>query len=229
MQTKVNKNHFKKLKILRISKRVCILKLYFLKNGNYNEKMFVIVGLGNPEKKYKNTRHNIGFEAVNKFAEKNNFPEFKFCKELNASISEKIIDNEKIILAKPQTFMNNSGLAVKKIISKFQIPLLNLIVVHDDIDLPLGKIKVVKNRGAAGHRGVKSIIKELESKDFIRFRIGIMPLFKKPENMEKFVLQNFKKDEKKVLKDVISNAFFNLKKLKDYLKRYNININTNEK
>ena len=84
--------------------------------------------------------------------------------------------------------------------------LINLWVVHDDIDLPLGKIRIVKNRGAAGHKGVESIIKEINSKDFARFRIGIQPKSGKPKNPEKFVLQKFNKDEEKVIKEVIKNA-----------------------
>lgn len=130
--------------------------------------MLFIVGLGNPGEKYKNTRHNIGFRVIDEFREKNNFSEFRISQKFNAEISKGEIAGQSVILAKPQTFMNNSGKAVKSLLR-------NLFVIHDDIDLPLGKIKIVKNRGSAGHKGVESIIKELGTKNFIRFRIGISP------------------------------------------------------
>jgi len=182
--------------------------------------MFLIVGLGNPGKKFEKTRHNVGFRVVNEFAKKNNFPDFKISKKFNALISEGEFNNEKVILAKSQTFMNLSGKAVKKLVSSFRFQVSGLWVVHDDIDLPLGKIRIVKNRGSAGHKGVESIIKELGTKNFVRFRIGILPKTGKPKNLEKFVLQKpskakpseaedetksqrpFNKDEEKIIKEV---------------------------
>jgi len=187
--------------------------------------MIIIVGLGNPGKKYKNTRHNIGFQIVDKFAKENNFPEFRLSKKFNSLVSESILNNEKIILAKPQTFMNQSGKAAKALTSFYKITrpgrvvitrpgrVVDLVVAHDDIDLSLGKIKIVKNRGAAGHKGVESIIKELGTKDFIRFRIGIQPEKGKPKNVEKFVLQKFEKQEEELIKSVIQQAVSELKKL----------------
>ncbi len=135
--------------------------------------MILIVGLGNPGKKYQLTRHNIGFQVVDEFVKKNNFPDFKISKKFNALISEGIVDGAKVILAKPQTFMNNSGKAVKSLIRNWKLEIRNLVVVHDDIDLPLGKIKISIGRGSAGHKGVQSIIDELATKNFVRFRIGI--------------------------------------------------------
>jgi len=169
----------------------------------YNELMILIVGLGNPGKKYQDTRHNIGFGVIDKL------------QSLNL---------KKVILAKPKTFMNLSGKAVKSLIKKYKIPTANLWVIHDDIDLPLGKIRIVKNRGAAGHKGVESIIKELGTKNFVRFRIGICPKTGKPKNIEKFVLQKlreakpseagdetksqrpFNKDEEKIIREVIKKS-----------------------
>jgi len=182
--------------------------------------MFLIVGLGNPSKKFEKTRHNVGFRVVNEFAKKNNFPDFKISKKFNALISEGEFNNEKVILAKSQTFMNLSGKAVKKLVSSFRFQVSGLWVVHDDIDLPLGKIRIVKNRGSAGHKGVESIIRAINSKNFVRFRIGILPKTGKPKNLEKFVLQKpskakpseaedetksqrpFNKDEEKIIKEV---------------------------
>ena len=99
--------------------------------------MYVIIGLGNPGKKYELTRHNIGFEIIDQFAKENKFPEFRLSKKFNALISENIINNKKIILAKPQTFMNNSGQSAKALFSFYKSK--ELIIVHDEIDLPLGK------------------------------------------------------------------------------------------
>jgi len=164
--------------------------------------MKIICGLGNPGKKFKMTRHNLGFLVLDFFAKKEKFPKFKLEKKFQAKISKK----GEILLVKPQTFMNNSGKALKFLIANLRLKIEDLIVIHDDIDLPLGKIKIVKNRGAAGHKGVESIIKELGTKNFIRFRIGIQPKIGKPKNVEKFVLQKFNKEEKKILKEVIKKA-----------------------
>lgn len=166
--------------------------------------MIIIAGLGNHLEKYKNTRHNIGFQTIDEFSRKNKFPEFKLSKKFNALVSENIINDEKIILAKPQTFMNNSGKSVKTLFSFYKPK--ELIIVHDDIDLPLGKIRISKNRGSAGHKGVESIIKEIGTKDFTRFRIGISPKTEKPKNTEKYVLQKFDKEEEKIIKQVIQET-----------------------
>jgi len=180
--------------------------------------MIIIVGLGNPGKKYKNTRHNIGFRIVDEFAGKNNFPEFKLSKKFNSLISEGSFDGKKVIIAKPQTFMNESGKAVKGLTSEVKQTTSevkpDLVVIHDDIDLPIGKIRIVKNRGAAGHKGVESVTKEIGTRDFIRFRIGISPSqilqnktwVGKPKNAEKFVLQKIKKEEKEIIKEVVNKT-----------------------
>ena len=166
--------------------------------------MAIIIGLGNPGKKYTNTPHNIGFEVIDKFAKGNNFPEFKLSKKFNALISE----SNKTILAKPETFMNNSGKSVRAITIFYKTK--NIIIIHDDIDLILGDMKISKNSGSAGHKGVQSIIKELGSQDFTRIRIGIQPPKNKPGNIEKYVLQKFKKKQRELLKPVIPKALKNL-------------------
>jgi len=175
-----------------------------LKNNLINLKMILIIGLGNPGQKYIKTRHNIGFRIIDKFAKENNFPEFKLVKKFNSLISENILNDKKIILAKPQTFMNNSGKAVKSLINFYKPT--KFIIIHDDIDLPLKEIKTVKNRGSAGHKGVESIIKELGSKDFTRIRIGIRPTEKKPQNTERFVIQRFTSEEEKTIKEITKKA-----------------------
>jgi len=171
--------------------------------------MILIVGLGNPGKNYKNTRHNTGFLAIDEFAQKNYFSDFRLSKKFNTEISEGVLSDQKIILAKPQTFMNFSGKSAKKLIRNWKLEIKNLIVIHDDIDLPLGKIKIVKNRGSAGHKGVESIIKELKTKNFIRFRIGIRPqrtYGPVRRSTEEFVLKKFGKEEEKIIKEVVKKS-----------------------
>lgn len=182
--------------------------------------MKLIVGLGNPGKKYKDTRHNLGFLVLDKLSKKNHFPEFKSSKKFKSLILRHSFSRKRIILAKPQTFMNESGKAVKILAAGYKISptgsgkpqqATNIFVVHDDIDLGLGKIKIVKNRGAAGHKGVQSIIKEIKTKNFVRFRIGIKPNYKtmKPFShlaIESFVLKKFTKAEKKVINNSIKNC-----------------------
>lgn len=145
--------------------------------------MILIVGLGNPGEKYKKTFHNIGFKAIEELAEKNSFSEFKIAKKLDSLTAEGSICGKKIRLAKPLTFMNNSGEAVLKLIQYFKTSKKNLIVVHDDIDLPIGKMKISENRGSAGHKGIESIIGKIGSKNFIRIRIGAKTGFQKDSNM----------------------------------------------
>ncbi len=164
------------------------------------QKMILLVGLGNPGLKFKNTRHNLGFEILN-FFKKNNFSDWENKKKLKTKISQNKVNNQKIILAKPQTFMNQSGQAVSHLIKFYKIPLKNLWVIHDELYLSLGEIKIKKNSGAGGHKGVQSIINELGSKNFNRLKIGIGP--KQPEiDLKKFVLQKFTKDEQKKLEQI---------------------------
>ncbi|PIR02402.1 MAG: aminoacyl-tRNA hydrolase [Candidatus Nealsonbacteria bacterium CG_4_9_14_0_2_um_filter_37_38] len=190
--------------------------------------MILVIGLGNPGGKYKNTRHNVGFITIDNLQLTiDNFTNWKKEKRLLAEISKGKIDNKEIILAKPQTFMNFSGKAVKKLIFNFQFSIFNLWVVHDDIDLPLGKIRIAIGRGGAGHKGVESIIKELGTKNFIRFRIGIQPKTGKPKNVERFVLQKFTKEEEETIKEVIKKTikaieFFLKHNLEKTMSKYNI-------
>lgn len=189
--------------------------------------MIIIIGLGNPGKAYQGTRHNIGRLVVSNWQKITGFSNFKFRKKFSALVSKGIFAKKNIILALPETFMNNSGKSVRILAKTYKLKPNNLIVIHDDIDLPLGKIKIVRNRGAAGHRGVESIIEELktsyksfrdytpiveqssqrgtagQAKNFIRFRIGIRPETGKPKDVEEFVLQNFNKKEKGDIKEII--------------------------
>ena len=172
--------------------------------------MILIVGLGNPGKKFEKTRHNLGKETLdfiyNKWQRNHSFSDWKESKKLESEISSGEIKKEEILLAKPLNFMNLSGKSVRKIISYYKKSAKNLIIIHDDLDLPLGKIKIAKNRGSAGHKGVQSIITELKSKNFIRLRIGIRPGNQKIKNPEKFVLQKFNKKEGEIIKKIIDIA-----------------------
>ena len=175
--------------------------------------MTLIIGLGNPGIKYEKTWHNVGFVAIEEFSKKDNFSDFSFSKKFNAELSEGSLGKDKIILAKPQIYMNNSGKAVKQLISKLRIPISKLIVIHDDIDLPLEKIRIVKNRGPAGHKGVESIIETLGNKNFIRLRIGIQPKTGKPKLTEKFVLQKFNKEEEQQIKKTVQKTILAIEEL----------------
>jgi len=176
--------------------------------------MRIIIGLGNPGKKFEKTRHNLGFLIIENLKLKiKNFSDWKYEKKFKAEISRGKIGNEKVILAKPRTFMNESGKSVKLLTRSYNLEPKNLIIVHDDLDLPLGKIKISIGRGSAGHKGVQSIIDELGTKNFARFRIGIRPNLKfKMQNaklkfkIQNFVLQKFKKGEEKILKGVIEKT-----------------------
>jgi len=160
--------------------------------------MTIIIGLGNPGKKFENTRHNVGFMAIDKFAKENNFPEFKLQKKFDALVSER----KNVLLAKPETFMNESGKSVKKILSKNNSE--NIIIIHDDIDLPIGKIKIAKDRGSAGHKGVESIIQNIGNENLIRIRVGIGT--KNKQEAIKIVLKNFSTEEKFAIDDAIKKA-----------------------
>jgi PTH1 family peptidyl-tRNA hydrolase len=146
----------------------------------------LIVGLGNPGKKYEKTRHNIGFRVIDE-------------------LEKQIFDFDTFLL-KPDNYMNNSGRAIKKYLTYNKISPKDLIVIHDDIDLPFETVKVSKDSSSAGHKGVQSIIDTLGTKDFTRIRIGIKPTIERKQETEKFVLENFTKDEEKQLSGIIKKA-----------------------
>jgi len=133
--------------------------------------MYLIAGLGNPEKKYEKTFHNMGFLAVGDLAE---LFGVKFKKtECEASVAEAYVGGEKVIIARPLTYMNNSGRAIKQLMAKYKISAENLLVVYDDYDLPKGKIRIRASGSAGTHNGMRSIIGETGLKEFPRIRIGI--------------------------------------------------------
>lgn len=133
--------------------------------------MYLIVGLGNPEDEYSNTRHNIGFDTINEIAKKNDIEINR--KKYNSLYGQGTINNEKVILLKPQTYMNLSGTAVRSFRDFYKIDGKKIIIIHDDIDVKEGTIKIRKTGGAGTHNGMKSVVQELGGKDFYRIRIGV--------------------------------------------------------
>jgi PTH1 family peptidyl-tRNA hydrolase len=169
----------------------------------------VIVGLGNPDTEYKGTRHNVGRAAVQAFAKKFDFNDFEFDKKSNALISEGKVGKAKMILVLPETFMNKSGESVRKYVKSVKAAA-ELVVVHDDLDIALGKAKMSFNKSSGGHRGVQSVINHLKTESFYRIRIGISPstakgVIKKPSGadlIDNFIVASFKPKEVDELKSI---------------------------
>jgi len=178
--------------------------------------MKLIVGLGNPGRGYAHNRHNVGFVCLSHFAKTQGIRFDK--KQGRARIGTGEAAGNEVVLAKPQTYMNRSGQSVSLLVKKFNVSLDNLLVIHDDLDLPLGKIRIRHGGSSGGHKGVGSIITELGNQDFIRIRVGIgRPV--KDESFTEFsedeiinyVLSDFTPDEKQAITQVIprvSEAIF---------------------
>lgn len=165
---------------------------------------FLIVGLGNPGGKYEITRHNAGFLCADLFAESMN-TEIKRLK-YHALTAEVNIDGHRCLLMKPQTFMNNSGEAVAEAAKFYKIPLEKIIVVFDDISLPIGKLRVRRKGSAGGHNGIKSIISHLGSENFPRVKIGVGAKPHPDYDLGDWVLTSFKKEDFPALKEAMVNA-----------------------
>ncbi len=185
-----------------------------------NNSTWLIFGLGNPSAIYNNTRHNIGYKFIDNFyfsIKRNEFNEKAILKtNLFSSIAKITYQDNILYLAKNTTFMNESGISVDKTLHYLKITLNKLIVIHDDIDLKFGKIKISFDSGSAGHRGVASIIEKLASKKFYRARIGIWNLkIKKTKQItQDYVMQPFKKTEEKIiLSDIFPHLIKNLNNL----------------
>ena len=133
--------------------------------------MYLIVGLGNPEPEYNKTRHNMGFDVINKLAKKYNINLNK--NNFNAIYQNAIIEGEKVILVKPQTYMNSSGESVKQFVDFYKIPIENVLVIYDDMDTEIEKIRIRSKGGPGSHNGMKSLIEKLNSEEFPRIRVGI--------------------------------------------------------
>ncbi len=164
--------------------------------------MKIIAGLGNPGEKYLKTRHNFGFMVIDRLAQQLEAECTQ--KKYRSFFCKKTVDQEEIILLKPQTFMNLSGVAVKEVVDMYKCTLQNLMVVCDDLDLPLGKIRVRRIGGCGGHRGLESIAASLGSTDFPRLRVGIgRPVLGVPSN---YVLSDFSAKEAAVVLETFEKS-----------------------
>jgi len=185
--------------------------------------MQLIIGLGNPGKKYTETRHNIGFVFTEKLKAAWDFPDFEMNTKFNAEISKKKFgtqDSEFIILVKPWTFMNNSGDSVRAILDFYKLAPDDIIVIHDDLDIALGEYRIATDSSSAGHNGVQDIIDKLGTQKFKRIRIGIG----RPKNIpgdlsaealakaEDYVLQKFSPEEMEKIESVSENILEEIKK-----------------
>lgn len=165
--------------------------------------MYLIVGLGNPEEEYSNTRHNMGFDTINKLAKKLNIEVNK--KKFNALYGSGIVNGQKVILIKPQTYMNLSGEAIIEFKNFYKIDSKDIIVIYDDLDIEPGKIKIRKKGGPGTHNGMKSVVSNLQTEDFPRIRIGIgEPTYK--NDLLNFILTKIPSEEYKVLEKATENA-----------------------
>ena len=174
---------------------------------------YIIVGLGNSEPDYTDTRHNAGRMVLEYFRSEKGFPEWEDRKEIKARVSVGELGKEPVVLVEPDNYMNNSGESIEKLV-KDEKNLEHLIVVHDDIDLPIGTLRISFDRGSGGHRGVESIVRSIKTHAFVRIRVGIAPVspegvIRKPEGeraTERYVLKKFTKEDREKIDQVTKNA-----------------------
>ncbi len=179
--------------------------------------MKLIIGLGNPGKTYSRTRHNLGFIVLDTLHEKlkeEGVSRWELSKKFNAEVCGLTLNNEKIILAKPMTFMNESGIAVQLLAHFYKLTARDLIVVHDDKDLKLGDIRIQADKSSAGHNGVQSIMDHIKTQNFTRIRLGIAPEKEsKLKDTADFVLGKFGLFEKKKVDEVVEKSVEEILKL----------------
>ena len=186
-----SRNHFRAL-ILRFSLVVFISCCFFMADSDY-----LIAGLGNPGDKYEDTRHNIGFMALDRFGSSVDCTPAKV--KFDGIFSRQRLFDKQVVLVKPETFMNRSGQCVGGLVNFFKIPRSNILILHDDLDLSFARVKVVARGGAGGHNGIRSLIQHLGSQEFARVKIGIG---RPPRNengqgipVESYVLSRFNREE----------------------------------
>lgn len=166
--------------------------------------MFLIVGLGNPGKQYENTRHNVGFDAIDTLVDTYRIPASG--KQHKAMYGKGVIEGQKVLVAKPLTYMNNSGESVRAMVDYYKIdPESELLVIFDDISLEPGKLRIRKKGSAGGHNGIKSIIAHLGTQNFQRIKIGVG---EKPKgwDLADYVLGNFSKSDRKLVDETLERA-----------------------
>ncbi len=175
--------------------------MFFKSKGNIE---YLIAGLGNPGLEYEKTRHNSGFMALDIFAEKYgiDFSKHKF----NAHIGDGVAENKRVLICKPLTYMNNSGEAISKICSFYKIPAEKVIVLSDDIDIGIGRVRIRRKGSAGGHNGLKSIIALLGSEEFIRVKIGVGDRADRQSDLKNHVLGKVSKEDLKEFQNSLDNA-----------------------
>ena len=172
----------------------------------------IIAGLGNPGKKYIDTRHNVGRMVLERFCEAHDLSSWEDRKEIKARMSRGMFGKREVVLLEPDDYMNNSGKSIAKYVKNES--LYDLIIIHDDIDLPIGTFRISYNKGSGGHNGVRSVESELKTKQFARVRIGIAPrtffgIMRKPKGkgaVQNFVLNTFSRSESQKLESVLEKA-----------------------
>ena len=185
-------------------------------------KIKIIIGIGNPDKQYYNTRHNIGFMLLDSMAKKCGTDNFEFEKKINADVLKCPLNEKSILLVKPQTFVNKSGETVKKALAFYKLKPEQILIIHDDLDIEFGNLKFSFGKDSAGHKGVDSIIKSLKTNKFGRLRMGIAnSLLKKARHQKTleakkrkvgdFVLSRFTPTEQKEIQVVFKNSFEKIK------------------
>jgi len=164
---------------------------------------YLLIGLGNPGREYRDSRHNVGFMLVDRITVRLNARGMKV--QSKAIVMTSTYEDRKLILAKPQTYMNLSGQSVQGLIHFYKLPLTNVLIAHDDLDIPFGTIRIRPGGGPGGQRGMASTIEQLGTKDFPRLRIGIG---RPPGRMDPaaYVLQDFSRDELKILSEILDRA-----------------------
>ena len=177
--------------------------------------MKLIVGLGNPGKEYENTRHNIGFMAIDNYVKEHNLGDFK--EKFNGLYLKYQLGDEQVILVKPLSFMNLSGDVVRKYVDYFKIDVSDILIIHDDLDMPVGKIKLKQNGSSGGHNGIKDISLKLGTEEFKRLKVGIAN--NKNMDTKDYVLGRFSKEEK----ELIDNAIRETKQIIDDYFKYPFN------
>lgn len=201
--------------------------------------MKLIVGLGNPGEKYNGTRHNLGFETLDHLLKKYeplDKTTWEEDKKLKSHVKKIKVKSSTVLLVKPQTFMNRSGEAISLVSSYYKIPSEDIVIIHDELDLPLGKIQIRFGGGTAGHNGIESVIHSLGTDKFIRIRMGVgKPLrvdgkrfdIKNPTSIDNYVLKHFTENELHEVKNMIKHVQKNLELLlshgfETFISKYNV-------
>ena len=199
------------------------LEKLFKKKGEEKKAMYIIAGLGNPGRDYAGTRHNVGFEVIDAIAAKYGISVKKT--RFNGIFGEGSIGGEKVILLKPQTFMNLSGECIREISAYFKVPSENILVIYDDIDIDIGALRIRKNGSSGTHNGMRNIVKELGTENFPRVRIGTKP--EGSYDILSYVLSDVKKEDEPKFKFSVNEAvaaaddFIHGKKIEDVMCAHN--------